>query len=85
MSPVKIFISVLAVILAIFITYNAVVMITTIEPASLIETLVKGFIIFSILYTCGKLIPYFLLKVFAMKEVLSCRRLKNASKNKPFN
>ncbi|ALR78698.1 hypothetical protein [[Enterobacter] lignolyticus] len=55
--------TVLAVILSAFITYHAVSMLNSIEASTSLQILVKLFIIVSIIYTCGTLIPPFILRV----------------------
>ena len=75
----------LSIILGALITYYTVVMLNQIEAITLMQKLVKTLSIFSIIYTCGKLIPHLLVKVFWGAKVIFFRMSKSQSKTEPFN
>ena len=85
MSIEKCISTVLSVIIVIFITYYSVIMLNQIDVTTSIQTILKVFIIFSIIYTCGKVIPYSLMRVISVVKTFIGLILKGQSNTKPFN
>lgn len=85
MSIEKCISTALSVIIVIFITYYAVIMLNQIDVTTSIQKILKVFIIFSIIYTCGKVIPYSLRRVFSVVKIFIDLILKGQSKTKSFN
>lgn len=85
MSIEKCISTVLSVIIVIFITYYSVIMLNQIDVTTSIQTILKVFIIFSIIYTCGKVIPYSLVRVLSVVKIFIGLILKDQSNTKPFN
>jgi hypothetical protein len=85
MSIVKYLKVILSIFLSIFLTYYSVVMINSIEALSTIQLMVRSFIIFCIIYTCGKFIPTAIDKTIHMISKLAKFMMKDTSNAKPFN
>ena len=76
---------ILAIIVIVYLTFIAGDMLNQLDTVTSTQKAVKAFIFFSVINTCGRIIPCVFEKVFFLMNSVFVKMLKKQSNTKPYN